>query len=242
VSDEEQTDANEVATDEAPGAPDEPIDGQWLEAADLARMIGLSAKAVTALGAQGELRRKRTTANRPWFYLVPRSLRAEREDLVTELRRLLKDSQQATRDAYALVKDPAFKMLELFSSTNSTLQEGLKSMQDAQVGYIKAREEALSEAHVRKLMTDEDARKGARWDAVFKTLGETVPPIVAQAVETWFEAKGPTGFDAITLVREFGEALAGLDLTEEQAVKLRKVLKVEEPAEPHTNGSSNGAS
>jgi len=211
----------------------------WVQAPELARMLGISAKAVLELGKQGELKRKRETTNRPWLYLVPKALRAERDDVTTQLRIALKEAHAALRDAYGMVKEPAFKMLELFSRTNEAQQTAITSLTAAQTGWIVAREEALNLAHVRDLDTALAMKKSARWDAAFETLARNAPALGGQLLETvaaW--VMGARGAEALELLRSLEPLADDARIPDEVRERLRDLLKKTAPPDPTGSSSS----
>jgi hypothetical protein len=237
------TDDEEASTGDVDGATPEASNdtaGPWIPAAELARMLGISAKAVSELGKNGELRRKRENTHTPWLYLVPKSLRLEREDLVSQLRAALKEANADVRALVALVKDPARLMLELFAQTNKAQQEAIASLTSAQTGWIVAREEALNLAHVRDLDTALAMKKSARWDAAFETLARNAPALGAQLLETvaaW--VIGSRGQEALELLRALEHLVDDERVPVDVRERLRDLLKKTAPPDPRGASSSD---
>lgn len=231
-------------------------DGTWLPASELARMMGISAAAVTKLGESGEIQRKRESSHRSWLYLMPRPIRAERDVTVAQLRLALKEAHAATAAAYRLVTEPAFKMLELFSMTNTKQQAAIETLTGAQTGWIAAREEALNLAHVRDLDTALAMKKQARWDAAFETLAKNAPALGGQLLETvaaW--VMGKRGEEALELLRSLEHLADDASIAPDVRERLRDLLKKTAPPNPaaaaddattssssSTEGSTDGVS
>ena len=245
----EETDGETTGESTAEGE----AEGTWLPAPELSRLMGISAAAITKLGETGELQRKREGSNRSWLYLMPRPLRSERDVTVAQLRLALKEAHAATASAYRLVTEPAFKMLELFSTTNTKQQAAIETLTGAQTGWIAAREEALNLAHVRDLDTALAMKKAARWDAAFETLAKNAPALGGQLLETvasW--VMGKRGEEALELLRSL-EHLADDDrVPVDVRERLRDLLKKTAPPNPgapddassssSTEGSPDGVS
>jgi len=229
--------------DPDPVGPGDGDEGQWLPAADLARMMGIPTKAVTELGEAGHLRRTRENSHRPWMYRVPESrLRTPTglESVVVTLKDALKVADFHARESFRMVHEPAQKLFEQQFKIVETLAARCAALEIAHTEGVKAREAALTEAHIRELATIDSARKGERWDQVFKTLGESVPPVLAQALETFLEWKAPNAGKALALVRELSQVLDGLELSPEQRERLNEILRTAENPAPQGKATTDG--
>jgi hypothetical protein len=217
----------------APPAPKkEPLDPEeWVTQAEAAALAGVSQRVISKLASQGDIERKHdgTVFRFKVSDLDAVAGNAGRDHLVESL----KLAHAHTENAFKLVFEPSRQVLELLKTENDALRTRVAELERTNMAAVRAREEALNEAHARKLAEKREDAKEARWESVFQTLKESSPLLLSQigeSVVAW--SKSGKGSSAMKALEELDPAIiAGIlddkdtELSTESREALREILE-----------------
>jgi hypothetical protein len=201
---------------------------------------GLSERSIARYAAQGRVAR-RWSSEAPAGYLYSSddldklvagesSPADERDQLVDALVDALRAAQANAQESARIYHEPTRQLFELLSEENKAVRARCAVLEQGQTDLVKAREEALSEAHARNLAERTWANKEARWDAVFKTIGEASPMLLHQVMETVLAWKTPEAGFALKAFEQMADnvletLLAKANLDDEAKVFINKILE-----------------
>lgn len=227
-----------------PAAKKEPLDPeQWVTQAEAASLAGVSQRVIAKLASEGQIARKHDG-------VIFRFSVEDVDAIATSANRehqveLLKVAQEHVRECFRLVFEPSRQVMELLKSENDALRSRVGQLEQTNMDAVKAREEALNEAHARKLAEKREDAKEARWSGVFKTLQESSPLLMNQIGETLAAlAKGKKGVGAMRALEELDPAiiagiLQGEGLSSEARATLQEILDSRvESRGPRPNGET----
>ena len=211
-------------------ASDELDSSEWLAASEAQAFLGCGSQKLSKLAIAGRVERRQSSGG-AWAYSLA-SMRTYAEDsadddagnakLTTttpELVLLLRDAQKHAAESFKMVHEPSRRLIEFYKTELDRANARIATLELAHDANVKAREEALSLEHERKLAERESERRGARWDAAFDVLKQTGPAILMQIVETIGESSDPGKSAAYRLMQR---------LTPERLAELLRTDAVDE--------------
>lgn len=208
--------------------PKEKLDTKkWVTVEEAAELAGVSKAMIGELARDGVIERRHDGQKVRYSVEAIGALGASlgKRDFAVEL---LRTAMAHTEASFKMVHGPSLTVMELLQKENARLTERCAQLEASHTTMIQAREEALNEAHSRQMAERREAAKEARWDGVFKTLGQSAPLLMNQIGETalaWSKSRGGAAGAAL---RELdANIIAGILESETLSAEARAALQAE---------------
>lgn len=216
---------------------------QWVTTLEAMKLTSFGRRKLDKMAATGVLAREKDARGLTVWdaELLMQALDVDEDEApaspsAVEAAALLKQAHGHLEGALKLVLEPASALLKSSMAENERLREHIRKLEATHLETQRAREELLSEQHLRQLATLEVSQNAARKDRALALVGDNVPKLLA--------AINPKATAVVALMRSLTDEQRGMLLetdllSAEQKDQVRAVLADAPPVAPPEKGPTD---